>query len=416
MDRLVTGRCRNGAIVLNPGHRDTPLVVAVAAEVAEKEIPVVVNSLSVRSRPARSLRSLRSLDPFEIEPTALSGAELAWLAEQWPLTPAADGPLGFLRTEPQRLTDGERRRAEAGLRAKGLLRQEDAPVPMWELDRTVVHGGMLRRSLAILERPEARIRIGIEGPGEPSRQVPLYVAGEEAALGARRGECFLVGPPIRTTALVTGLYRHLESEPPEGVGSTVAAAAALWPFWLDVVAALWPAGTERPWRALPRARAVASLAALGGDDTGQAEELLDGLVAAGIARIELGGVAPAPAYRPWLEAMMSGDRLEVEHTPLHPAAGEGEPDEPDRLLFAGPAGRRVVCGYLDRALLDLEGGFGVASPLGDNWADNGPWRGGGGERTDDGAWPGDGDGDRFLFVTHLSSRALAVRLRELLRL
>ncbi|MEM7049996.1 MAG: hypothetical protein AAF604_10065 [Acidobacteriota bacterium] len=346
-------------------------------------------SSTVAARPSR-----REVDPFDIVPALLQAGELCCLAERGVLAPSDRSPLSAIAELATEFCAEERALALASLQRKGLLPGGDVLRTFGSASGGAVHGRELLRALAIIARPEGRLRMGLRNDGRATSTVQLYLAGDEAAVGevvvlpAResrtRGVALRVGPPIRRTALVSALHQNLASEVPAAPESAV----ALWPAIVEWLVALWPL-EDRLARAreggevvaLARRRALARLTeALG--DAGRGRQVLEGLCASGVLDAADGKVRLSRTYRPWAEALLSGCGVELEASRF---GATPEQDRRDHLLFLGASDNRVLCRTVPRPELMAEGML----PEGDI-----------------------GD-EGCLLLTHLAGDLLAARLRQL---
>ena len=273
-----------------------------------------------------------AVDPFTEESHGLPLAGVDWLVEHGFLAPGPASPLAPPRALSPRRPRREREAAGAELARRKLVSRAWMP---GERRRRLRDSGPLGRGLAVLERPESRLRLGRARPGEPPEEVQLYASGGRVATGWCDGDTVHAGEPFALEALLAYLADELSSEA-IGPGRD---ALCLWPMLYRLTTALWPQRGKRADEALSVAE-VRTL--LSGDGSGErAHGLLHEMSAAGLVEAGGGGVVLSPAYRRWLEPVWSGHVFEIEVTRLGP--GGGATAAAERLLFAGPAGHRVLC-------------------------------------------------------------------------
>jgi hypothetical protein len=273
-----------------------------------------------------------AIDPFAERTEALPLAGVDWLIEHGFLAPGPASPLAPPRALTPRRPRREREAAGAELARRRLVSRAWMP---GERRRRLRESGPLGRGLAVLERPESRLRLGRARPGEPPEEVQLYASGGRVAAGWCEGDTVHVGEPFALEALLAQLTAELSSEA-LGPGRD---ALCLWPMLYRLTTALWPSRGKRADEALSVGE-VRTL--LTGDGRGErAHGLLREMAAAGLVEAGRGGVVLSPAYRRWLEPVWSGHVFEIECTRLGP--GGGATAAAERLLFAGPSGRRVLC-------------------------------------------------------------------------
>jgi len=285
---------------------------------------------------AAPVMHLRAVPPCAVDPFAerthpLPLAGVDWLVEHGFLAPGPASPLAPPRALTPRRPRREREAAGAGLARRHLVSRAWMP---GERRRRLRESGPLGRGLGVLERPESRLRLGRARPGEQPAEVQLYVSGGRIAAGSSDGDTVHAGEPFALEALLTYLTAELSSEA-LGPGRD---ALCLWPMLYRLTTALWPQRGKRADEALSVAE-VRTL--LSGDGSGErAHGLLHEMAAAGLVEAGGGGVVLSPAYRRWLEPVWSGHVFEIECTRLGPGGGA---TAAERLLFAGPRGRRVLC-------------------------------------------------------------------------
>lgn len=285
---------------------------------------------------AASVARLRAVPPCAVDPFAESLHDLPlagvdWLIEHGFLAPGPASPLAPPQSMRPRRPRRERDAAGAELARQGLVSRAWMP---GERRRRLRESGPLGRGLAVLERPESRLRLGRGRPGEPPEEVHLYIAAGRVVVGYSDEQSVRAGEPFSLEALLAYLSEALDSRA-LGPGRD---ALCLWPMLYRLTTALWPQSGKRADEALSVGE-VRSL--LSGEGTGdRARGLLHEMAAAGLVESGQGGVVLSPDYRRWLEPVWSGHVFEIECIRLAPGGGA---TGGDRLLFAGPPGHRVLC-------------------------------------------------------------------------
>jgi hypothetical protein len=270
------------------------------------------------------------VDPFAESPHDLPLAGVDWLIEHGFLVPGPASPLTPPQSVRPRRPRRERDAAGAELARRGLVSRAWMP---GERRRRLRESGPLGRGLAVLERPESRLRLGRARPGEPPAEVHLYVAAGRVAIGYSDEQSVLAGEPFSLEALLAFLSTELDNDA-LGPGRD---AFCLWPMLYRLTTALWPHRGKRADEALSVGE-VRTL--LSGEESGdRARGLLHEMAAAGLVESGQYGVMLSPDYRRWLEPVWSGHVFEIECVRLGPGGATGG----ERLLFAGPPGHRVLC-------------------------------------------------------------------------
>jgi hypothetical protein len=287
--------------------------------------------------PARPVSG--AVDPFAERPNPVPLAAVAGLVVRGCLVPGPGSPLLRPPGEGARPSRARRETAIADLISRGLLPELPAGAAG---RRRLLAAEPLGRALSVLERPQARLRIGVGSPGGRSQVVQLYTAAGWVAAGFVAEEEIWVGDAFPLASLIAYLLQELASEPPDGDLD----ALALWPMLFQLTTALWPRRGKRPDEAVSTGEVAALLA----DDPAcgdRARGLLREMAAAGLVEREETGVVLSPPYRSWLEPVWSGHVFEIERTSPQPrrsgGASQGPREGGGRLLFAGPPGHRVLC-------------------------------------------------------------------------
>lgn len=296
-----------------------------------------------------------AVDPFAESTHALPLAGVDWLIEHGFLAPGPASPLAPPRAIWPRRPRRERESAGAELARRKLVSRAWMP---GERRRRLRESGPLGRGLAVLERPESRLRLGQARPGETPAEVQLYLSAGRVAVGACDGETVYVGEPFALDALLAHLTAELDSDAVEPGRD----ALCLWPMLFRLTTALWPSRGKRADEALSVGEVRKLLSDDGDGD--RARGLLREMAAAGLVETGGGGVVLSPAYRRWLEPVWSGHVFEIECTRLGPGGGS---TAVERLIFAGPPGRRVLCedAHSDALLADASASDAADTPAAD---------------------------------------------------
>jgi hypothetical protein len=348
--------------------------------------------------PARARRC--DSDPVYGAARGVPRAGLEWLGANGYLDPSGESPLTFVSQQGFRTSREQRIAAAAALFARGELRCRRRSATRVEAPARFVNvgaggSGALERSLAILERPQARLRFGIAEPGQMATLRELYIRGGEAVHCFSDGETALIGEPVRIEQLCASLVRHLCSPDLPADMEML----CMMPQLFELTTALW----QRRGKPLAVPITAVEVAALLPAEAaeGEAVLLLASMVEAGV--LERAGQGPGTAgyqqyslserYRRWLAVVWSGYVFEIERAEVSPKVSGTHPKvsgttpanvsgtgwyvanekvspkvsgtgtegrakvsgtaaekvsgtgwgEGDRLLFVGPAGRRVLC-------------------------------------------------------------------------
>ena len=335
--------------------------------------PATAEALSLTERRTGS-ESIQS-SPIDMEPRILPRAGLEWLSRNGYLNPSAESPFAYLRGEVDRTSRSQRTRAAASLFGAGDLRCRRRAGSGRQAQSA---GGALERSLAILERPQARLRFGISEAGQLPTLREFYLYGDHLVYSFSDGDTAFVGQPVRLDDILASLVRHLAS-PDLPVDMEM---ICMMPRLYELVVALWK-HRGKPLDAVLSAAEVAQL--LPAADRRAARELLASMTEAGVLRPADHGHTLSPAYQQWLRLAWSDSVFEIERSEPDDE-GWGKRDQ-DRLLLVGPPGQRVLC---DEVSLD----GGPDSPM---------------------AAQGDGKDMGVMLLSRLASGELMRRLAALLR-
>jgi hypothetical protein len=275
----------------------------------------------------------------------LAEDELRYLTQHRVLDPAAGSPVGLLLEglEDDLPREAPEESVEVRLLEKGLIRNLPPKVNGTPERACSEAGELFRRSLEVLARPEARLIIVRQSPGEEPSLIPLFVSGELAAPGFIDDEGLHIGAPMDRQQLLDSIRLNLQSDSTGELESPV----SLSPLVLQAVETLWR-GTGRELSAsISRHQARLLLLEMIGDHQ-LVQGLLRLLLQVGVIEEYNGGYALTPSYLPWFQRVLSGHSCAVEFTTLGDD-GSIRSTEPDRLLFFGPPGQRVMCSHPETA-------------------------------------------------------------------
>jgi hypothetical protein len=115
---------------------------------------------------------------------------------------------------------------------------------------------------------------------------------------------------------------------------------ALLPEVFELLTALWKTLGRAVDQPLTEARLLALLGGVS-DGRGQGRSLLAAMVAAELLERRCDAYFLAPALARWLALVWSDHVVEIERLDL--SRSEGSELTPERLIFAGPWGERVLC-------------------------------------------------------------------------
>ncbi|MEM7481877.1 MAG: hypothetical protein AAF481_11940 [Acidobacteriota bacterium] len=299
---------------------------------------MIRSSPSVPAPPSPTGAAPERVDPFDVAPRAVSREVLADLRRAGGFEPVSASPLASF--------------AAGG----GGLPVSDASPAEDLADQDFL------ASLHLLANPELRLRVGLASPGAVAREggpsirlAHLYVRGSRVVRCEESADRVWIGPPLRLNDLVETLKELLSSRPlVESAGEP--AVLALWPIIADLAKILWPSGRGHPIR---RRHALLRLDHAV-HDPALARRLLGALGESGIVLEAAGRISLSSAYRPWIEALFSGHRVEIERVELLSEAPRSE----ERALFVGWPGRRVQLEEVSHQDLEALAVPGVAGPAG----------------------------------------------------
>lgn len=254
---------------------------------------------------------------------------LEWLAEAGYVRPQVGSPL-VLNTISQSWSSPVER-ARAGAR----LLERDPLSPHGRLQAQRLRLSPLGQALAVLEAPEARLRIALVTPGREPEVRQFFVRGRMAVAGYAEAGGFRLGAPVRVTALLEAVAKHLDSShlPAE------MEAFALLPEVFELLTSMW----KKLDKAVDEVIQEPQLAALLGGEPALAESrsLLQAMVMAGLLECHDRAYRLTAELRTWLKLVWSGHVVELEREWLD-APGDDRAAS-DRLLFAGALGERILC-------------------------------------------------------------------------
>ena len=259
----------------------------------------------------------------------LSSAAVDWVVADSGLTISPVSPLAVLREAPPLSSPADRAAAaEAELFAVGISFGPDA-----EKDNAATP---FREGVELLAQPEARIQIVTQAAGKAPVKMSLYARAGQAVPLVFDGQSFHVGPRRPLDATFAALQEQVRA-PRALEGRQI----LFWPSVLSVWVMLWPGASPKLEERLTLEEALGRLGAptVGKD---KVEAVLRELEQKDLLFREAGSVSVPSAYRPWLRAALSGDRLQIDYVPLD---GDHAPDGEERsarLTFVGPSGARVL--------------------------------------------------------------------------
>ncbi|HRC86749.1 MAG TPA: hypothetical protein PK413_14170, partial [Thermoanaerobaculia bacterium] len=196
----------------------------------------------------------------------------------------------------------------------------------------------LGRALSVLANPEARLRIALVVPGQAPIIHSLFVRDGRAVYSESDLEGFYLSEPLATSDLVEFLLATVSSRalPRE------LEALCLLPEVYELSSVLWKKRGKAASDPISL-REVENLLESGPHRRNAALELLGVLLEVGLIEPVGSRYFITESFRPWLDLVWSGQVVEIERTPLaQPAELEAEPTG-QRMIFAGPAGRRILC-------------------------------------------------------------------------
>ncbi len=270
----------------------------------------------------------------------LSTACLEWLADGHFFAPKLGSPLEFLRASKRRFSGSERQ--QAGARLLNLDPWTHRPLLAQRL-----RFSPLGQALAVLEAPEARLRIALGLPGRPPTVVQYFAKGRLAVAADLDSEGLRVAEPVRVTELLQQVVAELDSS---ALPAAMEAVAVL-PEVFELLNALWGPGGRKVSEPITRDDLVNRL---GGstDARLQACSLLTAMVTAELLVQREEAYFLVARLASWLDRVWSGHVLEVERQALTSGepegsgggeSGEGLSGLEHRLIFVGPPGERILC-------------------------------------------------------------------------
>ncbi len=263
-------------------------------------------------------------------PRLLSQAGLEWLLDTGLLSPGLGSPLEPF-SGPIRVTSLSQRQ-RAALELGASFPSGPAPRTRGPVFRT----SWLGRALAVLEYPEARVRVATATPDRPPAVVTFYLRGGLAVVGHPDREGFYVDRPISIVHLVERLAKDASN----GALPAEMSALCVLPEVYELANVLW----QRRGKGLAEPISRGELESLlePGPNRGEAaRELLAVLLDVGLLTASGARFYVSEGYRCWLELVWSGHILEIERMAVAAVANSDTPHE--RALFAGPANQRVLC-------------------------------------------------------------------------
>jgi hypothetical protein len=231
------------------------------------------------------------------------------LVESGKVTPTAVSPFVFLK--PPFEARGARARATAGL----ALQKDEA----------------LFRAVCLVAAPEGMLEIAEVQRGGVPALMRLYLGRGWACPAQIDSKRVRLGALTKRAQLIEQLAVRLRSE------SSASKPAALLPSEVTLVAQLWPASGTPVSGALSVAKCVEQLIAAG-VKAAEARASIDLLQSTELLLRKGDQLEVAAAHRPALEALWSGQLLELQY------AGVGGSSV--TLTFAGREGRRLLIGRI----------------------------------------------------------------------
>lgn len=279
-----------------------------------------------------------AVDPLSGGTRLLSIASLAWLTDGGFFQPCDSSPLAPLAGPLRWCTAAERQRAGARLLASDPFRSGSRLVAQR------LRLSPLGQALAVLEQPQARLRIAIAEPHRTPQLFQFFLRGRLAVRGESDPEGFRLAEPVRLSTLLAALAARLDASrlAPE------LEAVALLPEVFELLTALWKKlgrGVEEP---LTEERLICLLGGVS-DGRDEGRSLLAAMVAAGLLEKRGAAYFLAPSLARWLGLVWSDYVVEIERRELAEADADRQPAAEQRQIFAGPPGERVLCEELAAA-------------------------------------------------------------------
>lgn len=195
-----------------------------------------------------------------------------------------------------------------------------------------------RLALDILAQPEALVRVRVAEPGQEAADIAVLVKGRLAAPFLFDDGTLLVGPARPLEGLAESLSGQARHD-----GPLVGQQIVVWPATLKVLTLVWGRDQDAS-KSIARDEAERRLAGEG-RPAATVAKAIDELIAGGVILLAPGdALAIVEAYRPFLDRVWSGHALQIELLPVTgaPSLEAALVQTGPRLLFAGPAGDRIL--------------------------------------------------------------------------
>lgn len=300
----------------------------------------------------------------------LSRASLEWLVDGGLFSPGPGSPLEHLRDSTHRLSARERQRA-------GIRLLDCDPWTHRPLLAQRLRFSPLGQALAVLESPEARLRIALARPGRQPAVRQYFLRGRLAVAAEIDAEGVRLAEPQRAAELMKAVVAELDSS----ALPTSMEAMAVLPEVFELLNALWgPSG-----RGVGEPITLEDLSdRLGAspEAVAQASSLLAAMVDAELLVRREEAYFLVEKLAAWLARVWSGHVVEMERQALSrsldaadlesstAAASELPAGSEQRLIFVGPPGERILCedlvtGFRQSVLLlSRPGGWELGDRLG----------------------------------------------------
>ncbi|HXG64387.1 MAG TPA: hypothetical protein VNO70_04725 [Blastocatellia bacterium] len=284
---------------------------------------------------------------YQSESLRLSLADIERLREGGSVSISPASPFGFLLHRDAQ-TGKVKQQADGKFFEPGIESEAGKTFA-----RSGHQGGLslFDKSLEILSRPDARLRVSSISPNEPPTMITIFMMGEHAACGFFDTDYFHVGAPVNAVHLVNSLACSLQGQAPPG-GNEI----SLFPSEIQLGSLLWRANGKRASGPISREEVDHMLKKAGVNEE-EVHGVLAGLLQADLIRSLGDSFVLNPRYQYWLDLIWSGYMFEIEHMALAGmSASEVKSPEPriKRLLFVGPPGRRVLYQMVNTAYLTDE--------------------------------------------------------------